>query len=313
VLVVTGGVDGGDHRHLRRAVAAVDLADFPHATLIWAGAADAVDVAERLKPGHLASNVLDGNIRPRGEGLIAAIRGIYLTDLADHKGLRALAGCTEAPVWPTPAVVSLAAQRMARERLGPAPATPFVVVDIGGATTDIHYCAELRRGNGAHPAPDESVTRHVFTDLGVSSSGRSLLARISSAPYLHELAEAVAPARARALYQQIREEDPAALAPPAAFLACLFASLRELAHDGSPDGLELAKAASILVTGGAWGDAPRPLIRRVIDAAHRTPGSRWRLLVDRSYLVWAHGLEAVPGLEAAPGLEAVPGLEAAPG
>ncbi|HSV65252.1 MAG TPA: glutamate mutase L [Mycobacteriales bacterium] len=292
LLVLVGGLNGADHRYLREALAATKLADFPHDVLVWAGT-DAPDIVSGLPVDYVVANVLDEQLRPAMEGLADLIHHLYVSDLVDRKGLRALAGITDTPIWPTPAVVALAAERLTTEPIAPA-ATPFVIIDIGGATTDVVYCAELRAEDATRISPGESIVRQVFTDLGVAGSLPGLRHRLATDPGLLELVTAVAPDRARALYQDICEGAEGVLATPVAFLACLFLALRRLTNPAGPHLLQPGRATSFVITGGAWTGTPEPAIRRVIGAGCGMPDARWSLHVDRAYSLWAHGLLTVP-------------------
>lgn len=292
LLVLVGGVDGADHRYLREALADTKLADFPHDVLVWAGA-DAPDVVAELPVDHVVANVLDERLRPAMRGLADLIHHVYVSDLVDRKGLRALAGITDTPIWPTPAVVTLAAERLTTQPIAPV-ATPFVIVDVGGATTDVVYCAELRAEGATRISPGESVVRQVFTDLGVAGSLPGLRHRLATDPGLFELVMAVAPDRPRALYQDICESTEDALASPVAFLACLFLALRRMTDPAGPHLLRPDRATGFVITGGAWTGTPEPVIQRVLGAASGLPDARWSLHLDRDYALWAHGLLAVP-------------------
>ncbi|SBT41103.1 glutamate mutase L [Micromonospora narathiwatensis] len=294
VLVLTGGVDGADHHRLRDALAGTRLADHPHEILVWAGA-DAAEVTALLPPHRRATNVLDRHLRPCPGGLTDLVRDIYTSDLVGRKGLGALADVTEAPIWPTPAVVGLAAERLSRHRLLPDVAAPFVLLDVGGATTDAFVCAELRRG---HPPrggpPDPSVVRHVFTDLGVAVSAPALLGRLAADPGLFELVRAVAPERSRGLHHDLSAGHATALTAPVGFLCCLFLALRRLTAPDGPHQIDVGRAASIVVTGGARSGASTAQIHRVVDAAAGGSEQPREVVVDHHYLLWAYGIQDVP-------------------
>ncbi len=299
VLILTGGVDGADHHRLRAALAGARLTDHPHEILVWAGA-DAPEVAALLPPHHRTTNVLDRHLRPSPGGLTELIRDLYTSDLVGRKGLGALADVTEAPIWPTPAVVGLAAQRMSRRRLLSGVTAPFVLLDVGGATTDAFVCTELRRGRAVRLAPDSSVVRQVFTDLGVVASRPALLGRLATDPDLFDLVRAVAPERSRALYHDLCEGRVSALAPPVGFLCCLFLALRRLAAPDGPHGTDLRRAASVVVTGGARSGASTTQIRRVVDAADGGSEVSRAVTVDHDYLLWAYGIQDVPARSPVP-------------
>lgn len=294
VLVLAGGVDGADPRRLRTALSSCRLADHPRDVLVWAGTPDP-EATAGLPVDRWAGNVLGRHLRPQPDGLARIIRDLYVRDLVDHKGLRALVGVCDAPIWPTPAVVALAAERMSRRgghavAVPMSPTTPFVVVDVGGATSDVYLCAEL----GSAPAAGEgTIVRHVFTDLGVVASKPGLLHRLADHPDLIDLVRAVAPDRPRALFNALSEGDEAALEPPVGFLCCLFLALRRLADGGGARQADLGRAAGFLITGGAWEGAPLAAIHRVVGAARGRPVAAGSILVDEAYQLWAQGLRQV--------------------
>jgi len=292
VLVMVGGVNGAEFGALRQALQAIRLADHPRDVLVWAGA-DAPDIVAGLPLTRRAANVLDSDLRPNLHGLAETIRDIYLRDLVDRKGLQAVAGVTGVQIWPTPAVVGLAAVRMTTHPIFPRPTSPFIIVDVGGSTTDVFVCAELRWEHNARSAPGELVVRYVFTDLGVAASRPSLRQQLAHDPDLLDLVSAVDPTRARARYTAISEGATDALAPPISFLTCLFLALRRLAAPGGY-GVELGRAASFVITGGAWAGTPVSSIRRVVNAACGISGFTGSVLVDRDYQLWAQGIQEVP-------------------
>ncbi|OLR94646.1 glutamate mutase L [Actinokineospora bangkokensis] len=297
VLVLVGGVDGADPVHLRDRLGRAPQAGRPHEVLVWAGA-DEPGVVAGLPVDHVVPNVLDHRLRPATGALADLVSGLYVEDLVDSKGLRALAGRTEVAVWPTPAVVSLAAGTLAA---GGAPfpdvTTPFIVVDVGGATTDAYYCAELRAGT-ARPAPGESVVRRVFTDLGVVASLPALRQAVTTHPGLLDLAAALDPDDHRERYHQLCAGDwPPG---PTAFLACLYLALHRLVDPARGPEVDPSGVVGLLVTGGAKGGADTDAVRRVAAAALGVPEARWHLRLDTGYELWAHGLAAVPGATGQP-------------
>ncbi|HEX4726852.1 MAG TPA: glutamate mutase L [Jatrophihabitans sp.] len=288
-LVLVGGVDGADHRRLADALADTKLADHPHGVLVWAGA-DAAELLAELPEHRQVGNVLDRRLRPQPAGLAGLIGELYLDELVDRKGLRALTGLLDGPLWPTPTAVGLAAHRMSRRQLPIRCPAPFVVIDVGGATTDVYYCAEL--SDPSLPV-GSSIRRQVYTDLGVAGSAASLSARLASTPDLFELIAAIAPAAPRALHYAIADSDPDVLAPPVGFLSCLFLALCRLADQQRVD---LAAAAGFLITGGAWRGTSASAINRVIAAASRCqPELVPHVVLDQDYLLWAHGIASAGG------------------
>jgi MutL protein len=283
VLVLVGGTDRGDHRHLVSALADFRPTDRPHATLVWAGAAGA---ALDLRPQHRVTNVHDDQLRPTPAGLTALLRHLHGgIDSVARPELEILAGRLDGPIVPTSLAVRLAVDELVTDR------QPVLAIDVGGTSTDLHY----RRG----PFPAVMSIRQSFPELGVARSRVALAARIAGEPLLYEFIDAIAPADPRALYQRLRDADQDALAAPVGFLACLFATVGELGNavpelpttgrEPTCANLDLA-GAKVVVTGGACTDVPLAAIARVLDAATGQPASRRSVTVDTDYQLWARGL-----------------------
>lgn len=288
VLVLTGGTDHGDHRRLSAALAGFRPSDHPHAALVWAGAAGA---ALDLPVQHRVPNVQDDQLRPTPAGLTALLRQLQagIGSFGRHE-LGGLASRIDGPILPTPLAVGSAAGELVTERQA------SLVIDVGGTSTDLHY----RRG----PSPAGTSIRLAFPELGLAGSRVALAARIADEPLLYELIEAIAPADPRALYQRLRGADQDALATPVGFLACVFASVAELANavreqpgaDREPTcaSLDLTNT-DVMVTGGACTDVPPPTIARVLEAATGQPARGRPVTVDAGYQLWARGLRPADG------------------
>lgn len=280
VLVLVGGTDGGDHRRLSAALAGFRPNDHPHARLVWAGAATAeLDLPVR----HRAANVQDDQLRPTPAGLTLLLRQLHAgIDGFSPRELEVLASRVDGPIVATSRALEAAADQLATQEQA------VVVIDVGGASTDLQY----RRG----PAPAGTSIRLALPELGLAGSRAALAARMADEPLLYELVEAIAPEDCRALYQGLRDADQDALAAPVGFLACLFASVRELireppgtGHEPTGASLDLADA-HVVVTGGACADVPPETIARVLDAATGQRASQRLVTVDVDYQLWARGL-----------------------
>ena len=97
---------------------------------------------------------------------------------------------------PTPEVVSLGFQRAVLNGASIGVIAPCLLLDIGGATTDLHYTVEIvKDGNGGQHfrSAGASVARYVFTDLGIVASRDSLLLQLRSHSRLYEFLGAVLP------------------------------------------------------------------------------------------------------------------------
>jgi MutL protein len=242
------------------------------------------------------------------------VRDLYLSDLVDRKGLAALAAVASGPIQPTPVVVGAGVAALVTDpltrALAPGLADPLVVIDVGGATTDVFISPELRADSAARTGRSR-VVRRVFTDLGVAASRERLLRRARHEQVVFDLIAALRPGGSRPLYCALAAGEAGVLRGAEAVLACVFLALRAVTDTTGPDAVHLDRALGFLVTGGAVlrdlaedGGAARSsliagggsivedeILGRVISAACRRTRSA-TVTVDTGYQLWAHGLRS---------------------
>jgi uncharacterized protein (TIGR01319 family) len=173
VVLLTGGTDGGNADPLLAAAQHLVEAGWTGPVVV-AGNVEARDeVADILGdvPHVLADNVVPriGVLAP--DSARAAIREMFLAHVIGGKHLSKRADFTQMVRGATPDVVLTGVELLARgldaERAG---AGDVVVVDIGGATTDVHSVVELDPEEGAlarEVVATTPVTRTVEGDLGM--------------------------------------------------------------------------------------------------------------------------------------------------
>jgi hypothetical protein len=170
---------------------------------------------------------------------------------------------------------------------------PCLLLDIGGATTDLHYTVEiLKNNNGTRPIPmaGTSVGRYVFTDLGIVASRDSLLLQMRSHPRLFEFLSIVLSEDITESYRLFREGEYQP-APQLLAAGCLFLALDRFAlgrGPGLPVG-DLSQLAQVILTGGAAQVLSEVMAEKV--AGLLLPKScKPAMLIDRKYQVWVQGM-----------------------
>jgi uncharacterized protein (TIGR01319 family) len=171
VVLLTGGTDGGNPEPI--------LACARGLAPVWSGpVVVAGDVTAREEVAALlAANplVVAANIVPRigvlaPEGARAAIRELFLSHVIGGKHLSSRADFLEMVQGATPDVVLTGVELLAEA------AGDTVVVDVGGATTDVHSVVELDpedAGLSREVVATTRVTRTVEGDLGMRWSAVS--------------------------------------------------------------------------------------------------------------------------------------------
>ncbi|HEY8392203.1 MAG TPA: methylaspartate mutase accessory protein GlmL [Capillibacterium sp.] len=183
LVLLAGGTDGGNQSVLRyngRLLAASPLT----APLILAGNRTvAPEVEAMLKQAgkicYRVPNVLPTLDRLNLKPVQEKIREVFFARIIRAKGLAEVEREIDGILMPTPAAVLAAAERLAT---GPGHGQggwgDLLVVDVGGATTDVHSVAE---GRPTRPQvflsglPEPKVKRSVEGDLGMRVSAAALL------------------------------------------------------------------------------------------------------------------------------------------
>jgi uncharacterized protein (TIGR01319 family) len=317
VFLVTGGTDGGDREAL--AAAASDLvASGWRGPVVVAGNVEArEEVGDLLAhlPHVLADNVVPriGVLEP--ESARQALREMFLTHVIGGKHLSERGDFAAMVLGATPDVVLTGVEVLAAELGSTAPGGGVVVVDIGGATTDVHSVVVLD--------PEEAtlsrevvaitpVTRTVEGDLGMRWSAATTALAAAEAG-LDVPADAV---RRAADPAYLPTDAPGARGDEALATAAAVVAVRR--HVGrsrvvlSPEGRVVERsgkdlrAVDLLVgSGGVLRAADAGTAERILSAATGTDPHGWQLperpgvVVDTDYVLAATGLIAMSGLDGA--------------
>jgi hypothetical protein len=290
-LLVIGGIDCADAAPLRARLRGFHADRHRFGTLVYAGNRYLAEEFLALNPGAtVIPNPLADGLSTRESSVFEALRRAYLDDLVQKEGVGQLRSTLTRNIRPTPEVVSRGFLRALQNRSGLKLAGACVLMDIGGATTDLHYTVELIRDDSEEkPFEGLSVARYVFVDLGVVASFDSTVLQLRIHPRLYEFLSEVLEGDVRDVYRLFREGD---YVPSVALLsyACFFLALDRFAHGRGP-GLPTAnlnKIAQVVMSGGAAQMLDESVLRRLLEL-HVTNG-RPQILIDRKYQVWVDGI-----------------------
>ena len=182
IILLAGGTDGGDKETIVHNATGLSRSSL-HAPIVVAGNKVASDEIQAiLECGHKECIITD-NVMPE-MGVLqvdkarSVIREVFIRRIVEAKGLKRAEEWIDGILMPTPTAVLTAARLLAEgtdteEGLG-----ELVVVDIGGATTDIHSIA---RGESTEPGmvqkglPEPFVKRTVEGDLGLRYNASSIV------------------------------------------------------------------------------------------------------------------------------------------
>jgi uncharacterized protein (TIGR01319 family) len=182
ILLLAGGTDGGNDEVILHNAEALSRADID-CPVVMAGnrqAADAIGEQFRAidRPLVVTENVMPEfnvlNIEPAR----AAIRQIFIDRIVHAKGIDRAARLFDSVLMPTPEAVMEGARLLADGVPGQPGFGPLLVVDIGGATTDVHSVASgdpSSEGAIQRGLPEPYVKRTVEGDLGMRHNAHSIV------------------------------------------------------------------------------------------------------------------------------------------
>ncbi|MDA0304828.1 MAG: methylaspartate mutase accessory protein GlmL [Proteobacteria bacterium] len=201
IILLAGGTDGGNAEVILENAAKLAAAGLTCPVVIAGNREAAEEVAALLEaagsPVIVTENVMPEfgvlNVEPAR----AAIRQVFIDRIVHAKGIDKAAALFDAVLMPTPAAVLEGARLLSAGHGDIAGLGPLVVVDVGGATTDVHSVADgapTKEGVIAHGLPEPHLKRTVEGDLGM----RINAAAIAEAAGLEQLAAGAGLAVARA-------------------------------------------------------------------------------------------------------------------
>ena len=293
MLIVTGGIDCEDAEPLARRLQKFDAQHYRFGALVYAGNKHlAAEFLRRFPKASVIPNPLAVSLTGKDGTVFETVRRAYLDDLVYKQGVSELRENLARGIRATPEVVSRGFQRALINGSTIRIAGASVLLDIGGATTDLHYTVEMVRDESPErPFSRLSVGRYVFTDLGIAASRDSLLLQMRVHPRLYELVEATMKDDPRDVYRLLREGEyqPSA---ELLFCGCLFLALDRFANGRGP-GLptaDLGRLAQVILTGGAAQALSEDTVARVIKLVVPKGGNSADVLIDRRYQIWVDGI-----------------------
>ncbi len=320
VLLFAGGTDGGERQRVLANAERVAAAGIETAVVVACNRDVANDVAALFDgAGHetvVVDNVLPDIQRENSEPARIAIRELFISRVVRAKGLSRTSDFFASVLMPTPAAVLTCAELLADGTTGHPGLVSVVVVDLGGATTDIHSVVppspDHERIARAGPSPLPAV-RTVEGDLGMRWSAGSVL-ELDEAWLLQQLQmdphslrqEIETRTRQPSFVPTTHEERTIDRAIAASCITVALGrhvgrvSTQYVVGEGAEvvvKGRDLRETSAMVLTGGALvrdpGNAESVATTALTRMEDTQPGPRDpRLLIDADYVVAAAGLLA---------------------
>jgi uncharacterized protein (TIGR01319 family) len=196
MVLLTGGTDGGDSATLLHNASLLARSPLTVPIVVAGNVAVATEVCEVLtnggKEARRADNVMPVPGKLAVESAREEIRTLFMQRITEAKGLDRIKEMVPV-VEPTPMAVLQGVLRGAEGFGGEKGWGEMVVVDVGGATTDVHsvgYGTPAGENAIAQGLPEPFAKRTVEGDLGIRFNAGTLLNRVGLDELANEVHEA---------------------------------------------------------------------------------------------------------------------------
>jgi uncharacterized protein (TIGR01319 family) len=175
IILLAGGTDGGDKRVIIHNARMLSHLNLDHTYLLVAGNKTAHDEIKAIFNTHSKNIRFTKNVMPEigrleTEPCNREIRDIFIKHIIEAKGIAKAKTMVKDIIMPTPSAVLAAAKLLAEGCQEEKGLGDVIVLDVGGATTDIHSIAKGNPTRGdvvVTGLPEPYVKRTVEGDLGV--------------------------------------------------------------------------------------------------------------------------------------------------
>ncbi len=158
------------------------LAQLKYSNIVFVGSEqDASAIKDHVENVVVLPNIIDDRLHIVEDPLKEYLTHLYQQDIEGKEDIKHLYAITDNQIFSTPYIVNKALP-MIGEKFPVA--DPFILLDIGGATTDIHYSKDLVDDN---IVTENEFDRLVFKKLGVYKSKQSLIFAAKNNEFVYEL------------------------------------------------------------------------------------------------------------------------------
>jgi len=280
VVIVVGGIDSVENVFDEKLLTYLEKVNYQN--IVYVGSTkNSAFMEENLENVVVLENIISDKLKIQEEALKEYLTDLYQADIVGKEDIKQLYEITANQIFSTPYIVNRSLPKI-NERLDVA--DPFIVVDIGGATTDIHYSRDLVNDN---IISDSGYDRLVFKKLGVYKSRDSLVHTAKNNEFVFELLEHLN------VTENILEEQSEKATRTLMQLAIFLVLYKVSKHHGQYVELNLDILNSIVLTGGITkvltqdevDDIVLFFYKKILQFQHAPT-----TLLDSNYEIWTYGI-----------------------
>ena len=181
VVIIVGGIDSVGNIFGEDLIGYLSRVNY--ANIVYTGSRSSLPfLEERIENLTVLPNIVTNKLQVHEEDLKNYLTNLYQADIIGKEDIKELYAVTSNQIYSTPYIVNQTLETL-HEHF-PKVVDPFILVDIGGATTDIHYSTDLVADN---MVLETGYDRLVFKKLGVYKSRESLVFSAKNNEFVYEL------------------------------------------------------------------------------------------------------------------------------
>lgn len=276
VVIIVGGIDSKKNVFDKKLIKFLETIEYQN--IVYVGSQTQTEfLTTYIQNIVVLPNIIDDKLKMYEDDLKEYLVSLYASDIEGKRDIKELYELTSNQIYSTPYIVNKALPKV-NTLLDVT--DPFIVIDIGGATTDIHYSKELVEDN---IITENEYDRLVFKKLGVYKSAQSLVFSAKQNEFVYELLAYLN--KTEDMLDRVDEESTKLLMQLAIFLVLYKVSH----HHKSYLNIKLTSLNSIVLTGGITKVLSDEDINTIINFFYKKILCYEHMphtLIDRDYAVW---------------------------
>ncbi len=282
VVIIVGGIDSEKNIFDQRLIEY--LGKVRYQNIVYVGSSGSREfLSKHIDDLVIFDNIINRKLKINENRLKKYLTDLYQADIVGKEDIKELYALTSNQIYSTPYIVNRAMPYIGSEF---DVVDPFVLIDIGGATTDIHYSKDLTKERFTHSG---SYDRLVFKKLGVFKSKQSLIYAAKNNEFVYELLSTLM------VTENILEEDSDKALRVLMQLAVFLVLYKMSRYNTQYITLELERLKSIVITGGITKKLSHKDIETVVEFFYRKSLKYHtfpKITIDAEYKIWTIGATA---------------------
>jgi len=281
VVIIVGGIDSNSDNFSKSLYSYLDKLNYSNVVFVGSKL-DEPAIKENIENVVVLPNIIDDRLHIVEDSLKTYLTNLYQQDIEGKEDIKDLYSITDNQIFSTPYIVNKTLPFIDTKY---SVVNPFVLLDIGGATTDIHYSKDLVDEN---IVTENEYDRLVFKKLGVYKSKQSLIFAAKSNEFVYELL----------MHLKVTEnifEEQSSKATKILMQLAIFLVLCKISHyKKAYVNLKLLSVNSFVLTGGITKVLTVEEIENIISFFYKkilNSDHNPATVLDSNYDIWTLGVE----------------------